>query len=233
MRDYDPEAPLIFIHVPKTAGTSVRRVFDSWFPGALFPHYFSQDAPALPPRRDLETLQAEVGPLVVYGHFNANRGFGVPDYYPGVRQFVTLLRDPFDMHVSRYFFARAAQQDWKDRTQAVSETGLADHVRHGDLNMLQHFPRPVTPENYRDQIEEFFVEIGLFEDLGESLARIGRRLGRPVDDLALPRINVSARDEALPDSLREAFREKWPLQHDVYDYVRRRFRAVPAAAGPA
>ena len=34
MRPYDPTEPLIFVHVPKCAGTTVRAVFRDWFVGA-------------------------------------------------------------------------------------------------------------------------------------------------------------------------------------------------------
>lgn len=144
MRAYDPGAPLIFIHMPKTAGTSVRRIFERWFPGALYPHYFDQATVRRPPRRDLEVLQTDHGPVVLYGHFNQARGFGIPEYYPQAKQFVTILRDPFDMHVSRYFYAKAVQENWKDRSQAVTVGNLTDHVLTGELVMLQHFPRPVS-----------------------------------------------------------------------------------------
>jgi len=91
MRPYDPGSPLIFLHVPKTAGTSLREIFRGWFGPGLLEHYAGVHDGSLPLRHDLSALPSAGHPLAIYGHFNRRRGFGVDDDYPEVRQFVTAL----------------------------------------------------------------------------------------------------------------------------------------------
>ena len=218
MREFDPTQPLIFIHVPKTAGTSVRTIFEQWFPDRLYRHYFNRPANALPRKLDLSSDEFAGTPPVIYGHFNRHRGFGIEAYYPEVRQFICILRDPLDLHVSTYFFIlRTPQHPQHDELARMS---LDKFIQTRRPNMLEHFPRQMSMENYRDVIEEFFVDIGCFETLRASMIRIGGKLSKPTDNLSIPQLNTTPRDESDWPDHRAAFRARWPLEHAVYDYTR-------------
>lgn len=218
MQSFDPTQPLIHIHVPKTAGSSLREVMFQWFEGRSYGHYFNAAEQKMPPRRDLAALSVDgMGPLI-YGHFNRARGFGVDQYYPQVRQFTTILRDPLEMHVSAYFYIR--KTPGHPQHQMVQRTSLRQFIQEQPLNMLAHFPRPVSAENYRDIIEEFFIDIGCQEALEDSMRRIGRKLGKPTDALSIPRLNTASRDNSEWQDMRDGFRERWPVEHAVYAYIR-------------
>jgi len=222
MKSYDPHSPLIFIHVPKTAGSSVREVFKGWFGSGLIPHYFNEataSPPGRDPRFDCHSFNA---PVCVYGHFNRNRGFGVTDDYPDAMQFVTILRDPFEMAVSHYFYTLRASENWKDRSR-VPKDNLANHLRNASPNMLNHFPCAVTYENVWEVIESYFVEVGVTERLAESLQLIASALGKTSSSPSqIPRVNATERDTGNIDlaELRIEYRERFPLEFAVYDHVR-------------
>ena len=229
MRPFDPDRPLVFIHVPKTAGNSVRAVFADWFGPGLIPHYYDEVA-GRPPQRDPRfDSHSRAAPVCVHGHFNRNRAFGVADTYPEATQFVTLLRDPFEMACSSYFFTRKASAGWKDRSR-VPQGDLPTHLEEAAPNMLNHFPCVVTEANYREVIETHFVGIGVTERLAESLARIAAALGRSFDPARLGRLNVTERDTAGLDlgALRMRYRDRHPLEFAVYDHVRWLFDRRPA-----
>lgn len=116
MKAYDPSCPLVFIHVPKTAGSSVRRIFTQWFGERFVPHYFDEANGTPPQRSPLFDQHSPELPVCVYGHFNRKRGFGVQDNYPDARQFMTVLRDPFEMAISGYYFMRNTGAGWKDKS---------------------------------------------------------------------------------------------------------------------
>jgi hypothetical protein len=223
MREYDRAEPLIYIHVPKTAGTSVREVFRNWFGPGLLEHYANEPAGSLPVRHDLTAVQAAGRPLAIYGHFNRGRGFGTDDYYPQVRQFVTVLRDPFERAISGYWHlvrhGRLGQQP------PDPEAGLRTYLRQKRAAMIGFFPRCVSAENYREMIDRQFIEIGVMEHLGESLQRIAKALGRTFDIHELPRLNSNP--EAAPEvgDLREEFIENNPLDFELYQYALERFEA--------
>lgn len=227
MQKYDPTRPLIFIHVPKTAGRSVKTVFRQWFGKGMHEHYFNEELGQMPPRRDSSKLAGQV----IFGHFNRLRGFGIEHYYPAVTQFVTILRDPFEMAVSTYFYLRKVAAGWKDPGRRPTAT-LESFVMSTPPNMLNHFPRPVTHENYRDQIDRWFIEVGITEWLPESLQRISEKLGVPPAG-TIPRENVSLRDAECPSGLRAQYEARHPLEFEVYEYAKRRFRENrPSVAQP-
>lgn len=231
MKPYDPHLPLIFIHVPKTAGASVRRVVMEWFDAGYLPHYYDERT-GTPPERDARfDRHSADAPVCVYGHFNRTRGFGVEHTYPDGRQFITILRDPFEMAVSQYYFIRKAGAGWKDQSRVPTD-GLLQHLETVAPNMLNHFPRPVSAENYKDIIEEFFIDIGFTEMLVPSLARIAARLDLPFDPARLEHRNKTERDHQnlAAQELRLMFRERNRLEFDVYDYAMKRFGEPEARA---
>ena len=229
MRPFDPDKPLIFIHVPKTAGISVRDIFSGWFGSRLVHHYFDEAAGRPPQRDDRFDHHDRGAPVCVYGHFNRSRAFGVDDTYPDAAQFVTLLRDPFEMACSHYFYVRKVGANWKDRGR-VPQSDLETHLDTMAPNMLNHFPRVVTKANYRELIETHFVEIGVTERLAESLARIAVALGQDFAPADLGRRNTTERDMAGLDigALRARYRDRYPLEFAVYDHVRWLFDRRPA-----
>ena len=222
MIEYDRSQALIFIHVPKAAGTTTKRVFKTWFGDNLLEHYFNERTGQMPQRYDLDRLHNADHPVVVYGHFNRLRGFGVRDYYPDVNQFVTILRDPYEMMLSHYFYTRKKGANWKSRAQ-VPDKRLADYLLDTTPNMLNHFPRPVTLANYKEVIDKYFIDIGFTDQLSESLERMARKLGKPFDEKDLDHLNVSEKDEEVSDQLRDKFIERNELEYMVYDYAFSRF----------
>lgn len=224
MKTYDPSCPLVFIHVPKTAGASVRRVFKNWFKERFVPHYFGEANGTLPQRSPLFDQHTPDSPVCVYGHFNQKRGFGVQDNYPDAQQFMTILRDPFEMAISGYYYMRNTGAGWKDASN-FPQGDLDAYLKTMTPNMLGHFPRPVTTDTYKDIIDSCFVDIGFTEDLGPSLARMAATLGHPFDDAMLEHHNLAERDDqnAAAQELRAQFQDRHPLEFAVYDYARARF----------
>lgn len=225
MRPYDPEQPLIFIHVPKCGGRSVRELVRGWFGDHLVQHYASNRSKTLPVPQDLEQVHSPARPVCVYGHFNRARGFGVEDSYPQARQFVTILRDPFEQIISLYYWMRRPDVPWREQ---VPDWTLGTHIDRTQSEMLLHFPRVMTRDNFRDLIEEYFIEIGLLEELPRSLLRIADRLGQSVDPTTLQRLNATPRDAQYEDveELRADFMARNQLEYDVYNHVRARFAAT-------
>lgn len=224
MKTYDPSLPLIYIHIPKTAGTSTKALFKRWFGNGLYEHYFNQLTREPPAKLDLAALHTAQLPVALYGHFNSMRGFGIEQYYPEVSQFVTVLRDPFERAISNYYFLRRVAPVWHDPSR-IPTSDLREHLRNDRANMFNHFPRPVTTDNYRDLIDEYFIEIGLTENLGESMRRIAMTLSLPFDPAWLLHLNPTEHTQEYPADLKAEYSERHALEMEVYEYVRSQFMA--------
>ena len=218
MRNYDSNLPLIAIHIPKTAGVSFREVLMEWFGSKLLLHYYSEATGEMPPKYDLTSLHSKEGPVVVYGHFNRKRNFGVEHYYPEVKQFITILRDPFEMCVSGYFFMRERGVAWKDQSR-IPKRELYDHILKSEGYLENFFPRKVTLVNYKEIIETQFIEIGITEHMDESVKRIANKLNRKYTPGSLHQLNVTARDQRVPYELKDEFIERHPLDYAIYNHV--------------
>lgn len=228
MISYQKSQPLIIIHIPKTAGKSTEKIFKAWFGNNFFNHYFNEATGEMPKKYDIYRRHSIENPLVLYGHFNRLRKFGVNDYYPKARQFITILRDPFEMAISSYFYTRKAGKKWKDKSR-ISKNTLSEYLTSIKPNMLNHFPREVTQFNYKDIIEEYFIEIGITEHLDESLRRISRKLDMPYDSSLLGHHNATERDQEVSADIKNIFMENNPLEFEVYNYALQKFtqKAIP------
>lgn len=223
------------LHVPKTGGTSVMRIFRAWFGEGFLSHYFDRGTNSMPTRHDLATAHRPERPVVVYGHFNASRGFGVADYYPQVKQFVTIVRDPFERAVSGYFYVQQQFQrgaSWWEGSRPAAMTLREYLSRKSEGPPLLFSPISLTLDNYREILEMFFVEIGITEKLDESLRRIARSLAMDYDSSMLPTENRSLRTQEIPNDLRESFIERHPLEYAIYNYAAARFDHGESAGVP-
>jgi len=177
----------------------------------------------MPEKHDLFGLHKVDRPVVLHGHFNKLRGFGTEDYYPGATQFITILRDPFELAISGYFYLKKNGSDWKDKSRIPSEINIESYLIKAESRMLNHFPREVTAANYKDIIEEYFIEVGITERLEESMKWIAYKLGMPYEAALLGVHNATNRDQEAPGYLRDLFAERNQLQFDVYNYAVERF----------
>ncbi len=121
---------MLFLHIPKTAGTSVRIALESAFPGEqhlyLYPPadlrgaVHPDDFASLPERERARFR-------LVMGHFR----FGLHESVPGPSRYVTLLRDPLDRVVSLYYHYKTLTP----ATQGSPGREEQERIRTGDLSL--------------------------------------------------------------------------------------------------
>jgi hypothetical protein len=114
MKEYRKDTPLIYCHIPKMGGVSIREVFSRAFGENLFLHYNENIVrsgiliPRKPGPMNWSGLQklAKIKPVCIYGHFRQTDQTGTDDFYPKATQFAAVLRDPLQTVISNYFFSR-------------------------------------------------------------------------------------------------------------------------------
>lgn len=220
MKEYDKEKPLISIHVPKTGGTSLEQLLRNWFGTKLYLHYYDEKN-----NRPPETFPLGPG-ICIHGHFNKQRHFGIQDYYPGIDQMITFLRDPFEILVSRYFDVKEREKkgeafrDGKplritDDLDEYLEKETREPAYHP--NFLDYMPARMTAGNYKEIIHEYFVYIGVMENFQYSMERLAQRL----NTTAVPpsHLNRSERSYTYSPRYKMRFMELHPLEYEIYYYV--------------
>ncbi len=225
MKQFDKNSALISIHIPKTGGESFRELLNIWFPGKLHFHYFDEKNNKMPVKHNLTPGTC------IHGHFNSQRGFGVNDYYPRANQFISFLRDPFEVLVSRYFYVKRKEREDNSYREGI-KFSLPDnvndylrteiHKKHYHPNFLDFFPEKLTFSNYKHLINKQFVYIGIMEDYQFSVNKLAEKLS--FEPATVNKTNVSIRLESVDESLRDEFAEKHSLVYEVYHYVKTIYR---------
>lgn len=217
MIEYDRNKPVIFVHVPKSAGISLKSIFRNWFGDNLYFHYYDNNNGILPVKHDLDKLHSYEHPVAVYGHFNRQKKFGVEDYYPEVSQFITVLRDPFERHISLYYYLRKIGQ--QKYGPVIEDKELEDWLLNSTGNYFTSFPCEINMQNYKEIIEKYFIEVGIVEKLDESLKRIAQKLGFPYSSSDLKHLNTTERSQAVPTRIKDEYRNLRELEYTVYEYA--------------
>ena len=222
MDTFDPSLPLFSIHIPKCAGTSFSRVLKEWFGRGYLRHHYNDKLNRPPPRHSLTrgiwTKRPRVG-LCIHGHFNNDRGIRLLDYYPEARQLISIIRDPFHLHVSTYFYlknqaqvgGRGAYREGKPNPILQNSSSLEEYLeRYTRPYIRSLLPPKLTLDNFEDVLTNDFIYIGLSENLQQSVNLLAKVLG--FDTVEVPMKNASNWSEEVPAGARERFEEENQLE---------------------
>jgi len=225
MVPYDPGRSLVSLHIPKTAGTSFRAVLQTWFGDGLHLHYPAHGRPQ---------RVADRPGVCVHGHFNRDIGMGVNDYYPDARQFITILREPFDRFVSLWLFLdrHRSREGWNMLDgYPTFEPWFADHKRRAlddpATTFLRHLPEPATDEGLEALFRRRFVAVGVTERLQDSVDLIARRLGK--QSVLVPHENRAPEVTQTFERYRAEHEATFVLEHRAYALAARMLDEARAA----
>ena len=177
------EEAVIFLHLPKTAGTTVNRLIEWEYRlsemYSIDPVLFKWSAAhlrKLPPER-LKKIRMFKGHML----------FGLHEVLHRPATYVTVLRDPVDRVISAFYFMRSYKLHplyWKMRRENWS---LEDFVRRTQRDNVQskiiagaQYEKPCTREiveRAKYNLRHHFSVVGLSARLEESLALMKLRFG--------------------------------------------------------
>jgi hypothetical protein len=177
------EEAVIFLHVPKTAGTTLNRLIEWEYPlfemYSIDPVFFRWSAShlwQLPARRLKRTRM-----------FKGHMLFGLHEILPQPATYITVLRDPIDRVISAFYFMRSYVLHplyWKFKRE---DWTLEDFVRRSPRENVQtkilagaEYNSPCTKEIFeqaKENLFEHFSVVGLSERFEESLALMKLRFG--------------------------------------------------------
>ena len=177
------EEAVIFLHVPKTAGTTLNRLIEWEYPlfemYSIDPVFFRWSAShlwQLPARRLKRTRM-----------FKGHMLFGLHEILPQPATYITVLRDPIDRVISAFYFMRSYVLHplyWQLRRENWT---LEDFVRRSPRENVQskilagaEYNSPCTEEIFeqaKENLSRHFSVVGLSERFEESLALMKLRFG--------------------------------------------------------
>ncbi len=243
---------IVFLHLPKTAGTTLKAVLRYKHPTSTLvlentsdPFGGIADVPAEARRRA----------RVVTGHVH----YGVHELIPQPCDHITVLREPVSRVVSMYGHARrhpkhrfhreAAAVDLEEFVRTSEDPGL-DNLqtrmisgrKPGKRDNLGDEPVWSALPLDRDDLEaakrnlDRFLVVGLTERFDESFILIRRALGwrfPMYETRNVGRDQPESRPEPPSAAALEAIRSRNELDLELYAYARELFEAAVAAQGPS
>jgi hypothetical protein len=179
-------APLIFVHIPKAAGSTLQEIIVRHYQGCRG-FRFTGDAERLEAFRSLSQEDRDSFDLL-QGHVH----FGVHELLTRPATYITMLRDPVDRVVSHFHFVTANPDHYLHRqlggmTLRDYAVTRASHELDNDqvrwLCAADHFDVPVgrvsraMVEEAKWNLANAFEAIGLMERFDESLRCLSAAFG--------------------------------------------------------
>jgi hypothetical protein len=176
---------LIFLHIPKTAGTTLSRIIEKQYPGrAVYTtrteggHARSlEDFKALDPsqRNEIRCLK---------GHIP----FGMHAYLRQPCVYITLLREPVDRIISHYYFVLKNPRHYLHKQVIEGHMTLDDYVSSGISTELSNGQTRMLADrddespsamlgSAKKNLCDHFAVVGLTESFDESLLLMKHHLG--------------------------------------------------------
>jgi hypothetical protein len=230
---------VIFIHVPKAAGTTLNRLIEWEYPllqiYSVDPYFFRWSTAHLwrLPKRRLKRFRV----------FKGHMMFGLHEILPQAASYITILRDPVDRVMSAFYFMRSYKLHplyWKFRRENWS---LEDFVTRLPRDNVQCkfiagavYAEPCTAEiceRAKENLVRYFSVAGLLERFEESLALMKLRFGWTLKNYSsfnVTRTRPNKRD--LPKSTLDLIAERNRFDIELYECAAKLFQdAVTKNAG--
>ncbi len=180
---------VIFLHIPKTAGTTLSEIFKAnYHPAEIYNREFSGDDGA----SAFINLSVERRAAIrlLWGHFP----FGLHQYLPGPFTYFTFLRDPVERVISHYYYLLSHPEMFtipeiireKNLTlHEVLERDLIVDIKNMYTRLLAGLPYLFPADGYTEEhgqtasqnLQNYFSVVGLVEKFDESLLLLKKAYG--------------------------------------------------------
>lgn len=238
------ERALVFIHIPKAAGTTMHEVIARQFPqDAVFTLDGAKVRQSINEFKNLpEEERRRIRCLM--GHMP----FGLHQYLPRPATYVTLVRHPVDRVISHYHYVLRNAEHYlhhevASRNMSLREyvsSGISPELTNGQTRLISGVPEVDTVtgdqavsadvlETAKANLQDHFAAVGLTDSFDESLVLFKRLLGW--GNICYVRRNVTrdrpSKEEIPGETIRviEKFNE-FDLQ--LYGFAKERFEDVIA-----
>lgn len=230
---------IIFLHIPKTGGVTLKRSLKWKYPGRLI-----EEESLTRPLAEFERLplSERASARVVCGHLH----YGIHARIPQDCAYITLLREPVARVISYYHYILGHPKHALHADLASSSEPLEEFLRidpsvdnhqtrmisgHGGGELTSRAAEPLDSdalEEAKRNLERFLV-VGLTERFDETFILIRRALGWKLPYYRTA--NVANRPTTASEDTRERIRERNRLDLELYAFADELLASAVAAEG--
>lgn len=238
--------PLIFCHIPKTAGTTFSQILSRMYKREEIYELYGQEGDA---QRKVDQLSesdpaTRSGLRLVRGHYPV----GIHEILPGDWTYVTFMRHPVDRNISLYRHILSTPGHYAYDYGFTEETTIEEFTEMSDSHAemsngsvwylsggLSSKGDPIKAvESAKQNIDSLFLTVGLTERFDESVILIRRKLGwKRFPVFTKKRVSDHDRSTAgLPAGARAALQSLNRAGMEIFTYAQERLDAQILEYGP-
>lgn len=227
------EKTVIFLHVPKAAGTTLCDIFLRQYKAETI--HLLDGANFDQTQEDFKQLSPEkkVQIRILMGHMY----FGLHEYLPSPATYVTMLRNPIDRIVSYYHFVQRLPSHPDYELIKAKSISIEDYCQMGIVNMCNGQTRFLantqssetysreTLERAKSHLKQHFSVVGIQERFDESLLMLKNELAWKKMPFYYRRNTnrTSSYKQEISNSTRAVLEKYNELDLELYEYVKNIF----------
>lgn len=235
-----PNIRAIFLHIPKTAGTTIHRIIERQYPAK---HIYSTFAAPFHTEKPIAALKKlpDSERAIIY-MLRGHMAFGLHEWLPGRSTYFTFLREPVARVVSHYRFIANQPAHYLHDFVITNNLDLENFLKSRSFFMTNNAHTRVISgvwdkvaygactqthlEQAKENLRTHFSVVGLTERFDETLMLLKRSLGWRMVYYTKHNVSLKRREhESLSPTTRDIIQQDNALDIELYAYAKELFEA--------
>lgn len=218
---------LIFLHIPKSGGTTLRRILRAEYGRDNI--FYSIDSD--PKGSEKKFIEQNRTFSLLAGHIH----FGEHHYFGEELKYFSMVRHPVDRVISHYYYTRRRPENYaypyssKMTLEEYALSNFSSEMDNGQIRLLSGIEPAIGKcdrrvlEIAKENIDQHFVAVGLQEQFDKSLLLLMKKLHWK----RLPlynKTNVTPNKPEVSQTVRDKIAARNQYDMELYNWIDARFR---------